>query len=96
MEAKFDAGGIGPNLQHAACWHCQSWAAAVVRAVAVRHHRTQRIVATTQIQDHEISPGSGLRERQVGQELRRGKANRERRDAALYELSTCELHGALS
>jgi hypothetical protein len=52
------------------------------------------VLAAGQVQHHQVARGGCLlRERQLGEELRRGKPDRERRDAAFDELSSCEFHG---
>jgi hypothetical protein len=94
MQAERLSRGVGADLQHLACWHCKRRATAVVRRVAIRHERVQRIVATAKVDDDEVTCTDTLCLGDRGQERGRGNSERDRRNAVADEESSRKVHDA--
>ena len=92
MKAELIPGRVATDLQHLSRRHGERGTPALVERIAIRHEHAERVVAAPQIQDHEISEAGALRERNVTEKPRRGKAEAERADAAAHEIASGELH----
>ena len=61
---------------------------AVVEGVGVRHEQAQAVVPAREVEHDEVAARRALRPREIGEKLRRGEADRERRNAALEECAS--------
>jgi hypothetical protein len=83
---------VGADLQDLPRRHGDRRPPAVIERIVVRHQHAERVVAAAQIQHDEVPRPRALRAREIRQELRSGERHRERRDAALDELPSGDLH----
>ena len=88
VQAQRDARRVGADLQHVGGRNRNRRPPHGVVRIEVRNDRAQRVVAAAEIHHHEVARGRALRERDIANRLRRRKAERERGDAALDELSS--------
>src|SRR5262245_42088987 len=93
MQPQRTAGGIAANLQHLTCRNRDRWTPAVVGRVLIGNQRVQRVVAASEIDDHEATGGQSLRLRDCAQKSGSGKAERDRRNAVTNEDSSRYAHG---
>src|SRR5256885_1222427 len=63
-----------------------------VKRIGVWHHHAERVVAAREIHHDKIPRRGALRQREIAQELRRSKAEREGRHAAADEVASGWLH----
>ena len=92
MKAELIPGRVAADLQDLSRRHGQRRTPALIERIAIRHQHAERVVAAPEIQDHQISEGGALRERDVAQKTRCGKAEAEGADAAAHEIAPGELH----
>jgi len=92
MKPELVARGVAADLQYLSRRHRQRGTPALIELIAIRHEHAERVVAAPQIHDDEISEGGALRERDVAEKARRGKAEAEGADAAAHEIASGELH----
>src|SRR5262245_54026276 len=91
MEANLVARRVASDLKHLPGRHGKCRTPRRVERIAIRNERAQGVVAAGEIHHDEI-PGAALGQRRIAQELRRGKANGERRDSAPHEVAPGVLH----
>src|ERR1700716_1858274 len=92
MQSERTARRVGADLQHVGGRYGKRRPAAVIERVVVRDEHAQGIIAAAQVQHDAGARVAALRPGEIRQELGRGEGHRERRDAALDELSPGDLH----
>ena len=88
MQTERDSRRVSADLQHVGGRNGDGRPPNGVVRIEVRDDGAQRVVAAAEIHHHEVARGRPLRERDVANGLRSGKAERECGDAALDELSS--------
>src|SRR5687767_5036784 len=74
MKAKLVPCRIAAYLHRLSRWYGQRGPPALIERIAIRRQHAERIVAATQVQDDEVPGGRALRQRDVAQKSRCGKA----------------------
>ncbi len=88
MQTECLAGAVTANLQNLTGRNRDGRAPAVIKRVLIRYDRAQRVVAATQVNHHEITGPGALRESNLAQERRGGKADGKCRHTVTDELSS--------
>src|SRR5687768_5362173 len=92
MKAKLVPGRVAAYLQHLSCGHGQRGPPALIERITIRHEHAERVVASPQIEDDQVSRGGALRPRVVAEKLQRGKAEAAGADAPSEKIASGELH----
>ena len=88
MQTERLAAAVTANLQHLTGGNRDSRPTAVIERILIRDDRAQRVVSATEIHHDEIAAPRALRESDVAQKRRSGKADGKCRNAVTDEFSS--------